>query len=130
MTPLRFPRRPDNPQGQRPLPARARARLPRPDEPVHRLLTRKWAWTSALALTVALLAGLSTTAAGRQRDTGDLLMGLYFAALSLLLWARAIWIQRKRAIMPSVRRHVAALVVGLGTGGLLVAADIVSGGRL
>lgn len=93
-------------------------------------MAREWAWTSATSLIVALVAGLSATANQPQRDTGDLVVGLYFAALSLWFWARASWNHRGRTIMPSVGGYAAALTIGLGTGGLLVAADIVSAGRL
>ena len=79
---------------------------------------------------MALVAGLSATANQPKRDTGDLVVGLYFAALSLLFWARASWIDRGRTVMPRVRGYATALTIGLGTGGLLVAADIVSAGRL
>lgn len=130
MSPLRVPRRSDHPHEHRPLRRRARDRGSRADEAVRRLLAREWAWTSATSLMVALVAGLSATATEPRRDTGDVLAGLYFAALSLLFWARARWIQSGRAIMPSVRGYAAALVIGLGAGGLLVAADIISAGRL
>jgi hypothetical protein len=130
MSPHRFPHRPGDAHRNRPRRTRARDRLSPPDAPARHLLAREWAWTSATSLIVALVAGLSATAHQPQRDAGDLLVGLYFAALSLLFWARASWIQRGRTITPSIRGYAAALVIGLGTGGLLVAADIVSGGRL
>jgi hypothetical protein len=130
MSPDRVPRRPGDGHRERPARARAREWLSPTDEPARRRLAREWAWTSATSLIVALVAGLSAMAAEPRRDTGDLLVGLYFAALNLYFWARASWIQRGRTIMPSVGGYAAALAIGLGTGGLLVAADIISGGRL
>jgi len=106
---------------------------PRP-EPQPRValsvIAREWARTSALSLFVAVLAGLRALDGQPHRETGDVLAGLYFAALSLVFWARAAWIQSGRAARPTVRGYAAALAVGLTTGGVLVLADIVSAGQL
>ena len=61
---------------------------------------------------------------------GDLLVGLYFASLSLLLWLRSVWIVRARAVRSSGLGHLIALALGLGIGGTLIAADIITAGRL
>jgi hypothetical protein len=91
-------------------------------------LAREWAWTSVTSLVVALLAGLRAITSSSRWGSGDLLVGLYFAALSLLFWARARWIRTGRAIGPTARGYVAALA--LGAGGVLVVIDVLSAGRV
>ena len=48
---------------------------------------RDWERTAGAALLVAVGAGLLAAAVRPRWDVGDLIVGLYFAAVSLLLWA-------------------------------------------
>lgn len=100
------------------------------DERARRVLALQWALTSGTSLFAAVLAGLRAMTATPSWDRGDLLVGLYFAALSLLLWARSAWIRRGRSITPGTSGHLAALAVGLGAGAALMVADIATSGRL
>ena len=58
------------------------------------VLADEWQRTAAMALVVAAIAGVHAGAAKPRWDTGDLLVGLYFAVLSLLLWGRAAQVRR------------------------------------
>ena len=96
---------------------------------MRQLLAGEWARTAAAALALALLAAaLAVMVPGPVK--GDLLVGLYFASLSLLLWLRSVWIVRARAVRSSGLGHLIALALGLGIGGTLIAADIITAGRL
>jgi hypothetical protein len=81
-----------------------------------------------MALAVAAIAGVRAAADRSRWDTGDLLLGLWFAGLSLLCWGRAAAIDRGRAISPSIAFGVVAL--GLGVGGALLVTDIATAGQL
>lgn len=93
-------------------------------------LAREWKRTAGIALLVAVVAGIRAGLATPPWDTGDLLVGLYFAVLSLLFWLRAIRLTEGPAREPSVYLRWAALLLGLGVGGLLVLVDIATGGGL
>jgi EmrB/QacA subfamily drug resistance transporter len=93
-------------------------------------LARQWHRNSVMALAVAAIAGVRAAADRPRWDTGDLLLGLWFAGLSLLYWGRAAAIDRARAISPSIAFGVVVLALGLGVGGALLVTDIATAGRL
>ena len=127
---LRAPRGGGNGRRRTPLSGLARGALSPEDEPVRRLLAREWGWVSGTSLLVALLAGLHAASGNPRWERGDLIVGLYFATISLIHWVRAVWIGSGRAVMPSVRGYAIALATTFGIGVGLVIADVLSVGRL
>ena len=87
---------------------------------------REWERTARVALFVAVGAGI-LAAAGRW-DTGDLVVGAYFAAVSLLLWTQSARIMIARSAAPFTRAASVALAVTLSVGVLLGAVDVATGG--
>jgi hypothetical protein len=73
---------------------------------------------------------VSAARAKPRWDAGDLIVGLYFAALSLAFWLRRAWITSRRGVRPLVAGYLYALAGALAVGGMLILADIVSAGRL
>ena len=88
------------------------------------MLAREWKRASVLSLILAALTGVRAGSAQPRWDTGDLLVGLYFAGLSLLFWARGARLQRLRGIERSAAVLITSLAVGLGIGGVVVLIDI------
>jgi hypothetical protein len=96
---------------------------------VRDLLAREWQKTAVMTLVLAAVAGLRARLATPRWDKGDLIAALYLAVLSLLFWLRATQIRRGRGCAPSAAR-VIALVCGLAVGGLLLALDILTAGKV
>ena len=94
------------------------------------LLAREWVWTSRTSLVLALLAGAFAALAKQRQETGDLVTGLYFAAVSFVFWMRAASIRLGWSRAPAVNGYVAALAAALAVGGMLVVADVVTAGAL
>jgi hypothetical protein len=86
----------------------------------------EWERTAWAALLVAVGAGV--LAAVDRWDVGDLVVGVYFAAISLLLWTQGARIRLARSAAPFTRTVSLALVVALCLGALLGALDVVTGG--
>ena len=61
-----------------------------------------------MSLTVAAISGVRAGSANPRWDTGDLLVGLHFAVLSLLFWGRAARVRRGGATTPSAAIHARA----------------------
>lgn len=93
-------------------------------------LPREWKRTAGIALLVAVIAGVRARLATPRWDTGDLLVGLYFAALSLLSWLHAVRAGEPPARARSVRLRRWALLLGIAVGALLALADITTSGAL
>lgn len=83
-----------------------------------------------MALLVAVGAGLLAAATRPRWDAGDLIVGLYFAAVSLLLWAQSARIRFARSTVPFTRNVQIALGVAFGLGVLLGVVDIATRGVL
>lgn len=98
-------------------------------DPLRHLLAGEWKRTAVIALLIAVVAGIRAQASTPSWDTGDLLVGLYFATLSLVFWLGAIWVRQGPA--GAFRRlRLAGLVVGVGLGGVLALLDVVTNGVL
>ena len=80
-------------------------------------LPREWKRTAGIAPPVAVIAGVRARLATPRWDTGDLLVGLYFAALSLLSWLYAVRAGEPPARARSVRLRRWALLLGIAVGG-------------
>ena len=93
-------------------------------------LPREWKRTAGIALLVAVIAGVRARLATPRWDPGDLLVGLYFAALSLLSWLHAVCGGEPPARARSVRLRRWALLLGIAVGALLALADITTSGAL
>ena len=94
------------------------------------LLAREWARTAVASLSLAILAGAIAVAENSRTLKGDLVVGLYFASVSLLFWLRSVSLTRGRAVKPSGNGYLIAMTLGLGIGGVLIAADVLTAGRL
>ncbi len=81
-----------------------------------------------MALFVAIGAGV-LAAAGRW-DTGDLVVGIYFAAISLVLWTQSARIRLAHSTAPFTRTIGLTLAVALCVGVLLGAVDVATGGAI
>ena len=92
------------------------------------LLAREWVWTSRTSLLLALLAGAFAAVAKQRQETGDLLTGLYFAAVSLVFWMRAASIRLGWSRGQSVSGYIVALAAALAVGSILVIADVATAG--
>ena len=92
------------------------------------LLAREWVWTSRASLLLALLAGAFAAVARQRKETGDLLTGLYFAAVSLVFWMRAASIRLGWSRAQSVSGYLVALAGALAVGSVLVIADLATAG--
>ena len=93
------------------------------------LLEREWEKTAVLTLVLATVAGLRARLATPRWAKGGLVVGLYFVVLSLLFWLRATQLRRSWGCTPSAAR-VIALVCVLAVGGLLLALDIITTGKV
>ena len=91
---------------------------------------REWKLAAVIALLVAAVAGVRAGLATPRWDTGDLLVGLYFAALSLPLWLRAMRLTGRRAHELFTRPHRTAVLLGLAVGGPLPILDLATGGAV
>ena len=89
---------------------------------------RDWERTARVALFVAICAG--ALAAAARWDTGDLVVGIYFAAISLLLWAQSARIRIARSTAPFSRTVRITLGMAFCVGVLLGALDVVTGGAI
>jgi hypothetical protein len=83
-----------------------------------------------VTLLAAVGAGLLAAVAKPRWDTGDLIVGSYFAALSLLLWTQSARIRLARSTAPFTRNVQVALGVALCLVCLLAAIDIATRGVL
>ncbi len=91
---------------------------------------RDWERTARLTLLLAVCAGLLAAATSPRWDVGDLLVGVYFAAVSLMLWAQSARIRLARSTAPFT--HTVAIVLGaaFALGVLLAVVDISTHGAL
>jgi hypothetical protein len=89
---------------------------------------REWERTAGVALFVALGAGV--LAAASRWDAGDLVVGVYFAAISLLLWIQSARIRLASSTAPFTRTVGVALAVSFCVGVLLGAVDVATGGTI
>jgi hypothetical protein len=87
---------------------------------------RDWERTASVALFVAVGAGV--IAAAGHWDPGDLVVGVYFAAVSLLLWVQSARIRLSGSTAPFTQTVRVALVLAFCIGVLLGALDIITGG--
>ncbi|MGB0091290.1 MAG: hypothetical protein WBP81_01935 [Solirubrobacteraceae bacterium] len=91
----------------------------RSGDPARGARARDWERTAGVALLVALGAGLLAAATRPRWDVGDLILGSYFAAVSLLLWAQSARIRLARSTVPFTRNVQIALGLAFGLGVLL-----------
>jgi len=89
---------------------------------------REWERTARVGLIVAVGAGV--LAGVSHWDSGDLFVGVYFAAISLLLWTQSARIRLARSTAPSTRTVSAALAAAFCVGVLLGALDVATGGAI
>lgn len=89
---------------------------------------REWERTARVALFVAV--GVGVLAAVSRWDAGDLVVGIYFAATSLLLWAQSSRIRLARSAAPFTRTVGVTLAVAFCVGALLGAVDVATGGAI
>ena len=94
------------------------------------MLARGWKRASVLSLMLGAVAGVRAGSAQPRWDTRDLLVGLYFAGLSLLFWVRGSKVERLRGIERSAAVLITSVAVGLGIAGVLVLIDIGAAVRL
>jgi len=81
-----------------------------------------------VTLLVAVGAGLLAAVTTPRWNVGDL--GLYFAAVSLLLWAQSARIRLARSTAPFTRNMQIALGLAFGLGVLLGLVDVATQGAL
>jgi hypothetical protein len=79
---------------------------------------------------VAVGVGALAALASSPWDVGDLLVAVYFAAVSLMLWGQSARIRRARSMAPFTMIVAVALGVAFALGTLLAIADLASGGSL
>ena len=89
---------------------------------------RDWERTASVALFVAIGAGV--LAAVSSWDPGDLVVGIYFAAISLLLWVQSARIRLAGSMAPFTRTVRVALAVAFCVGVFLGAVDVITGGAV
>jgi hypothetical protein len=92
--------------------------------------TRDWERTAALALLVAAGAGVLGATSNPHWEVGDLLVGVYFAAVSLMLWGQSARIRLNRAAAPFTRPVITALGIALGVGVFLMVVDLATHGAI
>lgn len=107
--------------------ARRGGRVAGDAESTRRLPTRNWDWIAILSWLAAVVASVRAT---RVWDIGDLIVGLYFAVLSLLFWARAAIGERGRIDKSQIIPYSVVLGVTFGVGAILLALDVASSGAL
>ena len=91
---------------------------------------RNWELTARVTLAVAVGAGVLAAVTRPRWDVGDLLIAVYFAAVSLLLWGQGARIRRARSQAPFTTTVAAALGVAFAVGLLLAVADVATRGSL
>ena len=91
-------------------------------------MAREWERTARVALLVAV--GVGVLAAVSRWAAGDLVVGVYFAAISLLLWAQSARIRLARSTAPFTRAVGLTLAVAFCVGVLLGAVDVATGGAI
>ena len=91
---------------------------------------RGWERTAALTLLVAVGAGVLAATSSPRWDVGDLLVGVYFAAVSLMLWVQSARIRLARSAAPFTRPVMTALGIALGVGVFLMVADLATHGAI
>ena len=89
---------------------------------------REWERTARVGLFVAIGAGVLASVS--HWDTGDLIVGVYFAAISLLVWAQSARIRLARSTAPFTRAVGLALAAAFCVGVLLGALDVATGGAI
>jgi hypothetical protein len=89
---------------------------------------RDWERTARVSLLVAISAGV--LAAFNSWDSGDLVVGIYFAAVSLLMWVQSARIRLAGSAVPFTQTVRVALAVAFCAGVLLGAVDTITGGAV
>ena len=102
----------------------------RSGDPARVARARDWERAAGVTLLVAVGAGLLAAASRPRWDVGDLIVGCYFAAVSLLLWAQSARIRLARSTVPFTRHVQIALGVAFGLGVLLGVVDVGTHGAL
>jgi asparagine N-glycosylation enzyme membrane subunit Stt3 len=101
----------------------------RGDDAARRDRARDWELTARLTLAVALAVGGLAAVASPRWDTGDLLVAVYFAAASLMLWGQSARIRHARSMAPFTMIVAVALGVAFALGLLLALVDLAKHGR-
>ena len=83
-----------------------------------------------MALAVAIVAGLVAAVRSPGWDVGDLLVAVYLAATSLMLWGQSVRINRARSSARFTTTVAVALGVAFAFAVLLVVIDIATRGSL
>ena len=83
-----------------------------------------------MTLAVAVGAGVLAAVSSPRWDVGDLLVAVYFAAVSLVLWGRGARIRRASSTAPFTTTVAVALGVALAVGLLLAVVDVATRGSL
>ena len=83
-----------------------------------------------MTLAAAIGVGLVTAATTPRWDPGDLLVGAYLAAVSLVLWVHGARIKVARPSPPFTPIVALALATALSVGVALAVADIATHGSL
>jgi hypothetical protein len=91
---------------------------------------RDWELTARLTLAVAVGVGALAAVASPRWGVGDLLVAVYFAAVSLMLWGQSARIRRARSMVPFTMIVAVALGLAFVLGLLLVIVDLATGGSL
>jgi len=100
------------------------------DDRTRRDRAHDWELTARVTLGVAVGVGALAAVASPRWDVGDLLVAVYFAAVSLMLWGQSARIRRTRSLAPFTMIVAVALGVAFASGLLLAIADLATGGSL
>ena len=91
---------------------------------------RAWEQTARVTLAVAVGIGVLAAVSSPHWDVGDLLIAVYFAAMSLMLWGQGARIRCVRSRAPFTTTVAGALAVAFALGLVLAVVDVATGGSL
>ena len=94
------------------------------------LRARDWELTAHVTLAAAVGAGVLAAVSSPRWDVGDLLVAVYFAGVSLVLWGQGARITRASSAAPFTTIVAVALGVALAVGLLLAVVDVATRGSL
>jgi FtsH-binding integral membrane protein len=100
------------------------------DDGARRDRARDWELTARFTLAATVGVGALAAVASPHWDVGDLIVAVYFAAASLMLWGQSARIRRARSMAPFTTIVTVALCVAFVLGLLLAIVDIATRGSL
>ena len=91
---------------------------------------REWELTAFVTLVAAVVVGALASVASPRSNVGDLVIAVYLAAVSLLLWVQSARVRVARSAAPFTPIVARAVGVALAIGLVLVVVDLATGGGL